>query len=350
VPDSICAGAMAVFTAVPSYGGSAPSYQWMVNDVAVGTDSIAYVFSPADSNRISVRMASNHSCAVPDTVIDSTSIRVFPNEIPMVHIAAAPGDVVCRGTSVTYVATPTYGGNSPVYAWIKDGTMVSTSPTYTYTPSDSDDVYCLMYSHYLCRIHDSAFSDAIYMSVENPSVPSVSITGRPGTIVGIGKPDTLIATVGNAGPGVTYQWYVNMAPIPAATNSVFIYSSYHNNDSVSCMVTRQDACSLSSINSVVLSVRNVGVSNVSSGAKISLVPNPNKGVFVVKGQLATTDDAELTIEITNMLGQQVYKGTIMTKNGNVDQEVQVDNAANGIYLLNLRSSGGNDVFRFVIEK
>ena len=82
----------------------------------------------------------------------------------------------------------------------------------------------------------------------------------------------------------------------------------------------------------------------------SLLPNPNKGTFTVKGVLGTKD-AEITIEITNMLGQVVYSSKTVARGGIINAPIVLNNAlANGMYVLNLRSGNESKTFHFVTEK
>jgi len=97
-------------------------------------------------------------------------------------------------------------------------------------------------------------------------------------------------------------------------------------------------------------VNNVGVQEISTGSDdIKLVPNPNKGTFLVKGTIGTGDE-EVMIEVTDMLGQVVYKHTITTANGMINEQVQLGNIANGMYLLNLHTTDGTKVFHIVVEQ
>jgi hypothetical protein len=59
---------------------------------------------------------------------------------------------------------------------------------------------------------------------------------------------------------------------------------------------------------------------------------------------------ELTVEVTDMIGQVVYSGKIQAVNGSVDQKITLTNTANGMYLLNLASGTEHTVFHFVIEQ
>ena len=82
----------------------------------------------------------------------------------------------------------------------------------------------------------------------------------------------------------------------------------------------------------------------------NLLPNPNKGTFILKGTLGSTADAAITIKITNMLGQVVYSKTSLATGGVINEQVQLNNTiANGMYLLDLQSGSESKTFHFVIE-
>jgi hypothetical protein len=86
-------------------------------------------------------------------------------------------------------------------------------------------------------------------------------------------------------------------------------------------------------------------------ADITVLPNPNKGVFIVKGSLGNSLDQELSLEVTDMLGQSVYKKTVMAIGGLLNEEVHpAGTLANGVYLLTLRSANNNRVFHIVMER
>jgi hypothetical protein len=98
-------------------------------------------------------------------------------------------------------------------------------------------------------------------------------------------------------------------------------------------------------------VKQTGVSQHSGSNSIILVPNPNKGDFIVKGSLASANDGELSLEVTNMLGQTVYKAKVNAKAGNISERIQLNSSlANGMYMLNIRSGEENAVLHFVLEQ
>ena len=86
-------------------------------------------------------------------------------------------------------------------------------------------------------------------------------------------------------------------------------------------------------------------------ASLSLLPNPNKGTFTVKGTLGSMDDEEVTLEVTDVLGQVLYKEKVTAHAGKINETITISNTlANGMYMLNLRSNTEKMVFHFVLEQ
>ncbi len=357
IGDSICSGNSVTITTLTGNGGSTPTYQWQVN----GSESrqvqlqahLYYV--PANGDVVTATMTSNATCASPVTVSNSLTLAVLAHGTAGVSITANPGNEVCIGATATFSATPTFGGTAPVYTWINNGVPVPgvTGPVYSYIPQTGDIIFCMIVSNYPCNALDTAFSNTIRMKTDTPLTPSVVIMADPGTSVPSGTTVTLTAVVTNAGSNPLYQWYVNGVPFPGATFSTFTNTGYNNLDSVSCVVTSSNACALSAFNSVIIYLWAEGVTQVAqANSDIKLIPNPNKGEFVVKGTLGVATDQQVTLEITDMLGQVVYKNSVLAQNGDINQRVQLNaTVANGMYILNLRSDNGETkVFHIVIEQ
>jgi hypothetical protein len=84
---------------------------------------------------------------------------------------------------------------------------------------------------------------------------------------------------------------------------------------------------------------------------VRVIPNPNNGTFTVKGTLGTMLDEEVSLEVTDVLGQVLYSSKVTAHSGKISETITLNNTlANGMYILNLRSGTENKVFHFVIEK
>jgi trimeric autotransporter adhesin len=93
-----------------------------------------------------------------------------------------------------------------------------------------------------------------------------------------------------------------------------------------------------------------GVAQVNHPAAITLAPNPNNGTVTISGTLNTKSNETVALTVTNMLGQVVYTATITANNGNINDQVNLGNIANGVYILNMTTGTETIVSRFVVEK
>ncbi len=352
VGDTLCSGSLTTFTTATVNGGTSPSYQWTVNGVVTGTGN-HYTYIPLNGDVIGVTLTSNAQCATPAIVNNSMDVVVNNVQTPSVSIAANPGTEVCAGTSVNFTATPSAGGTVPTYSWLRNGANVGSSPVYSYIPANGDLIYCIMTSNYRCRTANTANSNQFNMVVDLAVQPNVSISVNPGTHIAAGQTAVMTASVLNGGPTPSYQWYVNGIPASGATYSVFVSSNLVDGDSVSCQVVSSGGCAgLTGANSVIIHVSGVGVNPVTiSGSDVKLVPNPNNGLFTIKGNIGTIADQEVSLEVTNMLGQVVYTTKVIARNGDINEVIRLSNTlANGMYILNMHTETGNQVFHMVIEQ
>lgn len=84
---------------------------------------------------------------------------------------------------------------------------------------------------------------------------------------------------------------------------------------------------------------------------LSLTPNPNKGEFTVRGLITSVGKGNVSFEITDMLGQVVYKGNTNTTDGKINEHIILSNSlANGNYILNVNTESGKQTIHFVLDK
>ncbi len=278
-----------------------------------------------------------------------------------VHIVALPnvhnvtgGGVYCPGGTGVHIGLD---GSDPGFTYelfdgpFSAGILFGTGGPLDFGPQIALGNYTILGNNTITTCLNNMFGSAT-VKYDTMFTPDVTLVAYPGTGVGVWNIDSMRALVTNAGDNPTYQWLINGYVISGATNASFSNHKFFNKDSVTCQVTASGPCGgFTTSKSIVLTLYNVGVNTIGThAADIKMMPNPNKGVFTVKGNSGTASDEELTLEVTNMLGQVVYNKKITTQNGNINEQVQLsENLANGMYILNVRSGTENTVFHFVIE-
>jgi hypothetical protein len=261
--NPVCAGTSITFTANPTNGGTTPAYQWRVNGVNAGTNSNTYSYTPANNDVVTVVLTSNATCATSNPATSTpVTITVNPN-LPVSVAVAASANPVCAGTSVTFTATPTNGGNTPAYQWKVNGVNAGTnSSTYSYSPANNDVVTVVLTSNATCATSSPATSNAVTMTV-NPNLPVSVAVAASANPVCAGTPVTFTATPTNGGTTPAYQWRVN--GVNAGTNSNTYSYTPANNDVVTLILTSNATCA---------------TSNPATSTPVTMTVNPNLPVSV----------------------------------------------------------------------
>ncbi|MFA9212520.1 MAG: beta strand repeat-containing protein [Candidatus Methylacidiphilales bacterium] len=104
-------------------------------------------------------LTSNGAIQLGDTTTASVSINI-----------STASTTACYGTNVTYTATITAGGSSPIYQWKKNGINVGTnSSVYVNTSvTKTDTVWCNITSNSSCLSVLNAISNTLIVRVGNP--------------------------------------------------------------------------------------------------------------------------------------------------------------------------------------
>jgi GEVED domain/Secretion system C-terminal sorting domain len=187
-PASACPGASLSFLAVPTNGGTSPTYQWQVNGVNVGSNSNTFTTSTLINNdQVHVIMRGS-ACSSPSTIASNT---ITVNTASS-RANAGNDTTICDKQSVTIGAAP--GANT--YEWTSmpagftsslSNPTVHPSVTTTYFLKVTSSASCITYDTVVVRVNPSP--------VANAGPDQTICSGGPGIVIGT------LAIAGN-----TYLW------------------------------------------------------------------------------------------------------------------------------------------------
>lgn len=243
---AVCAGTNVTYTATPTNGGTAPTYLWSINGVAVtGATSSAYsTASLMNNDVITCVMTSNHDC-VTGSPATSNPIMISVNPIlnASVSIAADPAGAICMGVNVTFTATATNEGTSPAYQWKKNGTDISGATNSAYSSASIEDGYvisCVMTSDLDCVLGSPATSNAITMSV-SPILPANANITASTLPACEGQPVAFTLSPVNGGASPVFQWQRNGTNVGSNSTS-YLDSTLSDGDIIRCLMFSSELC------------------------------------------------------------------------------------------------------------
>lgn len=323
-----------------------PSGVWSSSNPAVSTVSSTGVVTGVSmgSTTISYTVTNVSGCVSVATV----NVTVGSSSAVTVAIDAVPNDTLCTGQSVTYVAVPAGAGPSPTYQWLVNGIVSATGSSFTTTPANGDIVVVQMTATGSCITTSTVSSAPLTITVQAPVTNTIDISASA-TTIGAGDAVTFAAIAPNAGAAATYQWYVNAIAVPGATNATFTTTELADGQTVHCKVTSSEVCVLpKSVLSggILIHVAN-GVRDIAAVSGVAIVPNPNHGSFSVTARVGVSD---VTIKVSNLLGQELLTRSITSNGGVVNAQVALqEGVARGVYFVTLIAGNEKVVTRLVID-
>jgi hypothetical protein len=312
--NNIYAGTPVTFTAIPIGGGTAPTYKWFLNNVAVASESSG-TYVPKNGDVIYALMTSSLACAA-GTIATSNTITMTVNNPPAgtVSISVSRNNV-CKGIPVTFTATPVGGTTSPTYVWYLNNVAVTSGESASYIPTDGDEVYVVMTSCY-----PFATSNMITMVVDPnsdglPAQPAYFTEGKAYVTPGLSDIRYTVPYVAN----MTYIWSYSGtgATITGTSNSVLIsFSGSATSGKLS--VRASNSCGISCPRSGYITIRACMKAGIISDAaehgpveipsaenELKVYPNPASGPVTFEFQIDET--AKATLDILSMTGQRIAR-------------------------------------------
>lgn len=242
--ETICAGSAVSFTAEIVNGGTAPSYQWQVNEVDYpGANEATFNYNePRDGDVVRCQVVSNDPCvAIVNAVSENIILEVVNELTPSVEITADRTEI-CEGETVTFSSVSTNEGATPGYQWLVNGAVIAgeTSGSLSYAVKPGDEVTCLLVSSAPCADPVSVSSNSLGITVTELVVPSITIAESQNPVCA-GTLVTFTAEALNGGDAPLYSWRVNGIIVAGETEETFTYSPV-DGEVVSCGMVSSVSC------------------------------------------------------------------------------------------------------------
>lgn len=253
--NQVCTGTEVSFEATAINGGDAPVFEWYRNNALIPGESNSFLnIIPGDGDAFYCVLQSNVLCANPATVQSETFfLEVVDNIVPDIVINTETTSI-CDGSTVEFTSTISGGGSNPAYSWFINNVLSGTEPQLIYTPSDQDEVYCILLSSDDCANPQTANSTPIVMTVESQLEASITITADV-TEVCENTPVTFEAFAINEGDNPTFTWLIDDEP--AGTSIQLVQAFEAGTYVIRCEMTSDAFCvtnPTSSSNLIVLEV------------------------------------------------------------------------------------------------
>lgn len=305
----------------------------------------------ADSGDYIVSATLNGCLGAPDTV----HVVVHQTDTATISISVFPGDTICVGDNVTFTATITNGGSDAQYQWVKNGIwVIGALDSFWGSPYlvNHDSIYCILTSNEVCVANPVITSNTIGITLGGLVAPSVILTASPNIILP-GNPVVFTATVANAGPNPTFEWFKNGVLIAGATTNTYTTVNITNSDQIKVVVHSSWTCALTDTASAIWGNPNISTSTKNVNGQetvISLYPNPNDGNFTLNGIFGdVVNQKDIPVQVLNALGQVVYNDKVNIANNVLHMQFALVDMPAGMYMLRLGEGNNARMLRFTIK-
>jgi gliding motility-associated-like protein len=252
---AICPGECVIFTATPTNGGAAPTYQWQVNGVNGTAPSTNATYEDCNlqaGDQVTVIVTSNLACVSNSPASSTAQTITIVATVPFsITLSTSPSPfTICSGDTVSLFASTTNGGPTPTFAWTANNILLpgfnNDTLVYSGTPiplTDGTEICVIGTSSIPGCVTNSPDTICSTVTVISSVTPSVSIAADT-TVICVGETVNFTSSVINGGTNPTYQWFVgaNAVPAPQGTDSIFNSNSILPGDVVSLTITSNASC------------------------------------------------------------------------------------------------------------
>lgn len=309
ITDASCSGTGGAITVTPSGGAGGYSYSWSTGDNTATIDNQA-----PGTYYVDITDAGGCHFTLP--------VIIGQKSAPNVHLASETTS--CNGEQDGSIKVVINGGTAPyTYDWSNGSTTknVNNLAPGNYTLTLTDDGGCI-------TTHS--------IDVQEPNVLGATasqVSPNNGTYNGVATTDV----TGGTHP-YTYKW--NTSPFQYNQSATGLGDGTYE-----VTITDYRGCKTTASVSV---DANVGIEDLEAAGinSLEVFPNPSNGIFTLDMELAKLDDIQ--IAVTDIAGKIVFADT-QSKTLRYTQEVDLSEIANGVYVLQIRTSTGVGYKRIVLE-
>ena len=242
---SICPGQQVTFTVIPTNAGSNPIYDWFRNGSVVASGITYQTSTLANGDSVYVMLHNTTDCItispVKSNVVYMTTSQMVTPSLTM----AASSTTICTGQMVTFTASPTNGGTTPIYQWKRNGVNIPGATNSTYQSSslvNGDVIRVAMTSSLNCANPQTVLSydSVIMIAGSTPVTPMVTISADYNPMCAGGSV-TFTATPTNGGSVPGYQWKVNGVNV-GSNESSYASANLQNGDVINVVMTSSLSC------------------------------------------------------------------------------------------------------------
>lgn len=156
-----------------------------------------------------------------------------------------------------------------------------------------------------------------------------------------GIPAQFAATSGN--DVITWHWDFGDGSTDIIQNPVHTFTA-SGIYPVKLVVTNSDHCSDTLVKMINVCMSS-GINTGPSLASLNIYPNPSSGTFTVDANLLA--NANVQLQVLDLLGRQIYAEDVLLKNGILQKEIDLKNYKDGIYFFRIKNSTTSKVVKLI---
>ncbi|MBP5999616.1 MAG: gliding motility-associated C-terminal domain-containing protein [Sediminibacterium sp.] len=276
--NSICAGTNVVFTATPTNGGNAPTYQWKLNGNSItGANSATYSTTALTNNDVvTVLMGSSLTSCLTGSPATSNSITTTVTSIPVTPGNITGQSVICMNSNQVYSVVAVPGATS--YTWVVTGDLTATTSTTNVlnltSANNAGSGTIKVLANNACG--SSVYSNVFSVTVSNQPAPTAnfSVSGNTVCLTNAGVTFTSTSTP-NASTNsaiATYAWtFGDGTTATTATTS----NTYTSSGIFDAILTIEDANQCTSSISRRITVDPISVAGTATVANATICEGAN---------------------------------------------------------------------------